>query len=164
MWKHKDDALCIIADLIDKDAVNGKEALKLAIAVLYDNNKIPIEFIDGEPVESPKPIEEAPKPLIIKTDPITNPNINEIKIGDVIPDPWTITCTHPDKIDAIAPPGMPVIYDGFASSITGEVKASESVGAYSGAIEAYSDNTKDCLGKTLKFFDMFVIYNHKHKN
>lgn len=54
MWKHKSDALEIIANLIDRDAVNGKEALKLTIGVLYDNDRIPISFIDGEPLETPK--------------------------------------------------------------------------------------------------------------
>lgn len=145
MWKHKSDALEIIANLIDKDAVNGKEALKLAIGVLYDNDRMPISFIDGEPVESPEtitqpPIEVDPKPFIYPrnpTAPTTNPNVNKIEIGDVVPDPYIITCTHPDKIDAIGP-GPTVMYDGFPSSITGEIKASETVGVY---------NTKDCLEK-----------------
>ena len=141
MWKHKDDALCIIAELIDKDAVTGKEALKLAIGVLYDNDKIPISFIDREPVESPEtivqpPIEIDPKPFTcppIRTSPTTNPNVNKIEIGDVIPDPWTVTCIPPEKIDAVGP-GATVMYDGFTTSITGEIKASESVNVY---------NTKD---------------------
>lgn len=141
MWKHKDEALQIIANLIDKDAVTGKEALKLAIAVLYDNNRIPIGFIDGEPVESPEPIvqppiEIDPKPFICppnRTAPTTNPNVNKIEIGDVIPDPWTVTCIPPDKIDAVGP-GPTVMYDGFPSSTTGEIKASETVNVY---------NTKD---------------------
>ena len=145
MWKHKSDALEIIANLIDKDAVNGKEALKLAIWVLYDNDRMPISFIDGEPVESPEtitqpPIEVDPKPFTCPphpTAPPSNPNVNKIEIGDVVPDPWTVTCITPDKIDAVGP-GATVIYDGFASSITGEIKASESVSAY---------NTKDCLDK-----------------
>lgn len=104
MWKHKSDALEIIADLIDKDAVNGKEALKLAIGVLYDNDRMPISFIDGEPLETPEKTPEVDyeKLVIIPEPPLSNPipgpipspKIGEIKIGDVIPDPYPVICEH----------------------------------------------------------------------
>ena len=109
MWKHKDDALEIIANLIDKDAVNGKEALKLAIGVLYDNDRLPISFIDGEPLETPEKtpavdyeelviIPEPPLPLTNPIPgPIPSPKIGEIKIGDVCPDPYPVICdAQPD--------------------------------------------------------------------
>lgn len=109
MWKHKSDALEIIANLIDKDAVNGKEALKLAIGVLYDSDRMPISFIDGEPLESPEKTPEVDYDKIVITPepPLSNPipapipspkigevKIGEVRIGDVCPDPWPVTCEH----------------------------------------------------------------------
>ena len=104
MWKHKSDALEIIANLIDKDAVNGKEALKLAIGVLYDSDRMPISFIDGEPLETQEktPTVDYEKLVIIPEPPLSNPipapipspKIGEVKIGDVCPDPWPVTCEH----------------------------------------------------------------------
>lgn len=102
MWKHKSDALEIIADLIDKDAVNGKEALKLAIGVLYDNDRLPISFIDGEPLETPEKTPGVdyekliitPEPPLRLTNPIIDPKIGEIKTGDVYPGPSPVICEH----------------------------------------------------------------------
>ena len=100
MWKHKSDALEIRANLIDKDAVNGKEALKLTIGVLYDNDRIPISFIDGEPPETPKKTPEVDydKLVIIPEPPLSNlipePGTGAIKIGDVYPYPGPVVYEH----------------------------------------------------------------------
>lgn len=105
MWKHKDDALYIVANLIDEKVISGKDAVKLTIAILMDTDRLPISFIDGEPeLES---LEKTPEvdyeKLIITPEPplsnpipapIPSPKIGEIKIGDVCPDPWPVTCDH----------------------------------------------------------------------
>lgn len=93
MWKHKSDALEIIANLIDKDAVNGKEALKLAIGVLYDSDRMPISFIDGEPLESPEKTPEVDYDKLVITpepplsNPIPDPGTGAIRVEDVYPYP-----------------------------------------------------------------------------
>ena len=107
MWKHKDDALYIVANLIDEKVISGKDAIKLTIAILMDTDRLPISFIDGEPLESPEKTPEVdydklaiiPEPPLSNPipAPITAPKIGEVKIGDVIPDPWPVTCdTKPD--------------------------------------------------------------------
>jgi hypothetical protein len=107
MWKHKDDALYIVANLIDEKVISGKDAVKLTIAILMDTDRLPISFIDGEPIESPKKTPEVDyEKLIITPEPplsnpvparIPSPKIGEIKIGDVCPDPWPVTYdTKPD--------------------------------------------------------------------
>lgn len=109
MWKHKDDALCIVANLIDDKVISGKDAVKLIIAILMDADRLPISFIDGELIESQKKTPEVDydKLVIIPEPPLSNPipapipspkigevKIGEVKIGDVCPDPWPVTCEH----------------------------------------------------------------------
>ena len=89
MWKHKDDALCIVANLIDDKVISGKDAVKLIIAILMDADRLPISFIDGEPIESPK---KTPEKLIITpelplSNPIPDPGTGAIRVGDVYPSP-----------------------------------------------------------------------------
>ena len=110
MWKHKDDALYIVANLIDGKVISGKDAVKLIIAILMDADRLPISFIDSEPLESPEKTPEVdyekliitPEPPLPLTNPIpapiTAPKIGEVKIGDVIPDPYPVICEHkPDS-------------------------------------------------------------------
>ena len=104
MWKHKDDALCIVANLIDDKVISGKDAVKLIIAILMDADRLPISFIDGEPIESQKKTPEVDYDKLVITPepplsnpipaPIPSPKIGEVKIGDVCPDPWPVTCEH----------------------------------------------------------------------
>lgn len=93
MWKHKDDALCIVANLIDDKVISGKDAVKLIIAILMDADRLPISFIDGEPIESPEktPRVDYEKPIVTSepppSNPIPDPGTGAIRVGDVYPSP-----------------------------------------------------------------------------
>ena len=93
MWKHKDDALCIVANLIDDKVISGKDAVKLIIAILMDADRLPISFIDGEPIESQKKTPEVDYDKLVITpepplsNPIPDPGTGAIRVGDVYPSP-----------------------------------------------------------------------------